>query len=188
MAYTAWSVVFGEQPTAAKWNQLGQNDAGFKDGTNFDSGIIKTTHLGSAANLAIPNYNLAPTAIKLGYAQYTSNFTTTTNALITSLSVAITMPAGGRSIKVTFFSLVLSNSSSPTNTDVAIEENGTEVARARVTSGGANYCSPGTTMAIRTPAAGASMTYTVRLYNVGGGTAQSQGSATSPQFLLVEAI
>lgn len=29
MAYTAWSVVFGEQPSAAKWNQLGANDALF---------------------------------------------------------------------------------------------------------------------------------------------------------------
>lgn len=40
MAYTAWSVVFGEQPTAAKWNQLGTNDAGFKDGTNIDNDVI----------------------------------------------------------------------------------------------------------------------------------------------------
>lgn len=29
MAYTAWSVSFGEQPSAAKWNQLGSNDAHF---------------------------------------------------------------------------------------------------------------------------------------------------------------
>jgi len=49
MAYTAWSVVFGEQPTAAKWNQLGTNDAGFKDGTNFDNDIIKSKHLDWAA-------------------------------------------------------------------------------------------------------------------------------------------
>lgn len=35
MAYTAWSVVFGEQPTAAKWNQLGTNDAGLRDGSNM---------------------------------------------------------------------------------------------------------------------------------------------------------
>lgn len=40
MAYTAWSVVYGEQPTAAKWNQLGANDAGFKDGSNIDAGAI----------------------------------------------------------------------------------------------------------------------------------------------------
>lgn len=31
MAYTAWSVVAFEQPTAAKWNQLGDNDAFLKD-------------------------------------------------------------------------------------------------------------------------------------------------------------
>lgn len=29
MAYSAWSVVFGEQPSAAKWNILGTNDAYF---------------------------------------------------------------------------------------------------------------------------------------------------------------
>lgn len=40
MAYTAWSVVFGEQPTAAKWNQLGENDAGFKTGANIDTDAI----------------------------------------------------------------------------------------------------------------------------------------------------
>lgn len=31
MAYTAWSVVFGEQPSASKWNILGTNDAHFYD-------------------------------------------------------------------------------------------------------------------------------------------------------------
>lgn len=46
MPYTAWSVIFGEQPSAAKWNQLGENDAGFKDGTNIDEGVILPAHLG----------------------------------------------------------------------------------------------------------------------------------------------
>lgn len=45
MTYTAWSVVFGETPNATKWSQLGQNDAGFKDGTNFDDSIILPKHL-----------------------------------------------------------------------------------------------------------------------------------------------
>ena len=37
MAYSAWSVVFGEQwlPSAAKWNILGTNDASFNDGTGI---------------------------------------------------------------------------------------------------------------------------------------------------------
>lgn len=45
MAYTSWSVVSGEQPSAAKWNQLGTNDAGFKDGTNIDDNAITMAHL-----------------------------------------------------------------------------------------------------------------------------------------------
>lgn len=35
MAYTSWSVVFGEQPSAAKWNILGTNDSSFNDGTGI---------------------------------------------------------------------------------------------------------------------------------------------------------
>lgn len=35
MAYTSWSVSFGEQPSATKWNILGTNDASFNDGTGI---------------------------------------------------------------------------------------------------------------------------------------------------------
>jgi hypothetical protein len=49
MAYTAWSVVFGEQPSASKWNILGTNDAGFKDGTNIDSSAITTAKIADEA-------------------------------------------------------------------------------------------------------------------------------------------
>lgn len=35
MAYASWSVVFGEQPSASKWNILGTNDASFNDGTGI---------------------------------------------------------------------------------------------------------------------------------------------------------
>lgn len=35
MAYQSWSVVFGEQPSAAKWNILGTNDSSFNDGTGI---------------------------------------------------------------------------------------------------------------------------------------------------------
>lgn len=45
MAYTSWSVVFGEQPSAAKWNILGTNDASFNDGTGIADGAIKPEHL-----------------------------------------------------------------------------------------------------------------------------------------------
>jgi hypothetical protein len=40
MAYQTWSVVFGEQPSAAKWNILGTNDASFNDGTGIADDAI----------------------------------------------------------------------------------------------------------------------------------------------------
>lgn len=43
MAYAAWSVVFGEQPTASKWNILGTNDASFADGTGIANMSMSTT-------------------------------------------------------------------------------------------------------------------------------------------------
>lgn len=43
MAYVSWSVVFGEQPTAAKWNILGTNDASFNDGTGIGTSAITST-------------------------------------------------------------------------------------------------------------------------------------------------
>ncbi len=50
MAYAAWSVTFGEQPTASKWNILGTNDASFNDGTGIAAAAIVSSHLD--ANLA----------------------------------------------------------------------------------------------------------------------------------------
>lgn len=37
MGYAAWSVVFGEQPSASKWNMLGSNDASLADGTGISA-------------------------------------------------------------------------------------------------------------------------------------------------------
>lgn len=56
MAYVAWSVVFGEQPTAAKWNILGTNDASFNDGTGIADDAILARHI---ANLAVSNPQMA---------------------------------------------------------------------------------------------------------------------------------
>jgi hypothetical protein len=46
MSYTEWSVIYGEIPTASKWNQLGSNDAGFRDGSNILDGAILASKLG----------------------------------------------------------------------------------------------------------------------------------------------
>jgi hypothetical protein len=45
MSYASWSVVFGEQPSAAKWNILGTNDASFNDGTGIADSKILPRHL-----------------------------------------------------------------------------------------------------------------------------------------------
>jgi len=45
MAYTSWSVVFGEQPSAAKWNILGTNDSSFNDGTGIGTGVITASKM-----------------------------------------------------------------------------------------------------------------------------------------------
>lgn len=49
MAYASWSVVFGEQPSATKWNILGTNDASFNDGTGIANGAITTAHIADDA-------------------------------------------------------------------------------------------------------------------------------------------
>jgi hypothetical protein len=48
MAYTPFSVVFAEQPSADKWNTLGTNDASFNDGTGIASGAITTAKIADA--------------------------------------------------------------------------------------------------------------------------------------------
>lgn len=48
MAYASWSVVFGEQPSAAKWNILGTNDASFNDGTGIAANTIGSSQLKAA--------------------------------------------------------------------------------------------------------------------------------------------
>lgn len=102
MAYTAWSVVYGEQPTAAKWNQLGANDAGFKDGTNIDNNAIITRHLGSAANLQIPIGNVDIAGLTLGaITKITTNQGGITSEVdLTGSSLPIVVPSGR---KVRFF-------------------------------------------------------------------------------------
>jgi len=65
MAYTSWSVVYGEQPSAAKWNILGTNDASFADGTGLNTGSVQqrvstVTGASSTGSTAIPADDTIP--------------------------------------------------------------------------------------------------------------------------------
>lgn len=55
MAYTAWSVVFGEQPSAAKWNLLGTNDAYFNDFLTGAQGTAWATWSPTWTNITLGN-------------------------------------------------------------------------------------------------------------------------------------
>lgn len=51
MAYAPWSVVFGEQPSASKWNILGTNDAGFNAGSAFAAGALGSDNASLATGM-----------------------------------------------------------------------------------------------------------------------------------------
>lgn len=62
MAYTSWSVAFGEQPSAAKWNQLGGNDAALAAGY----GRLRYRQGGSATNwstVGTTNYDYSTSTV-----------------------------------------------------------------------------------------------------------------------------
>ena len=90
MAYTAWSVVYGEQPTAAKWNQLGANDAGFKDGTNIDNDAIINRHM---ADDSVTGDNLSLDFVQSNWVGL-GNFATSSTSF-QDAGFKITLPAIG---------------------------------------------------------------------------------------------
>lgn len=56
MAYQSWSVVFGEQPSAAKWNILGTNDAAFNDGSGIPTANSSSATISTSQTLASSSY------------------------------------------------------------------------------------------------------------------------------------
>jgi hypothetical protein len=56
MAYASWSVVFGEQPSAAKWNILGTNDSAFNDGTGLPMNNAASAYVATAETTTSTTY------------------------------------------------------------------------------------------------------------------------------------
>jgi len=186
MAYTAWSVVYGEQPTAAKWNQLGTNDAGFKDGTNIDDNAILQRHLSD--NIVGVN-EVKAGAILLGSASRTSNFATTSSTFtdVTSITSTVTVPSGGRDVKVSFEADRWACSSTGVGVYAALLYDGAIIGTYTLTAHNtANGAIPLCFFAKHTPSAG-SHTYKLQI-KTDGGTLTITASATSPSILLVEAL
>ena len=81
MAYTAWSVVAFEQPTAAKWNQLGDNDAYLKDVVSpMDTPSAFRAYL--SANQDVPTATNTPVELDTTMYNYGSDFDTAQNIYI----------------------------------------------------------------------------------------------------------
>lgn len=143
---------------------------------------------------AIPAASLATGAITLGYAEITSIFSTssTTAVQVTGLSASVTIPAGGRRVKVTFFARSLYGASGgPLYIEMSLWDGavntGTQIAGTSTfisLSSGADQI--GFCQAVVTPAAGA------KTYNVGVRVSTGSGGVTAqsgqPAFILVEAI
>lgn len=66
MAYQAWSVVFGEQPSASKWNILGTNDASFNDGSGFASGALGSVNASLANGMCVQQATTLSNAVATG--------------------------------------------------------------------------------------------------------------------------
>lgn len=163
---------------------------------NILDGVTATTaelnHL--AGNGGITGSNLSTSAIKLGYAAITSDFTTASTTLVqvTGLTLTITVPAGGRSVKLTVWADSTENTNANMYTQIAIFDGtvagGTMIARA--TNRNAINAQPIACVCIAfvTPSAG-SKTYNVGFSNAGGsGTAKITAASTHPAFLLAELI
>lgn len=87
MAYQAWSVVFGEQPSAAKWNILGTNDAAFYNGGGVTSnGLVENFFRGRVQldnNNSITNSAPTGLTVQFGWVQIIGNGTTNISQTVT---------------------------------------------------------------------------------------------------------
>lgn len=139
-------------------------------------------------------YNTNPNPTLLGYAERTTDASTTTSDFpVTGLSKTVIVPANRR-LKITAFTSILSNSvvngqSSITIWDGAVGS-GTRVSFAAASNNG-NAGDVGshtaTAIAIVSPAAG-SKTYNIGLSNVLGGTARMVANAQYPAFIMIEVV
>lgn len=171
-------------------------------GASLAAGSVTATQLaanavtGTAiATGSVGNTQLSISAIKLGYAQITIGFSTALTSVvqIPGLTSTVTIPAGGRSVKITFYTQLLFNSAANRYSSIDIWD-GPVATGTRLSTLGSFTVTAGTgtsvtCIAVTIPAAG-SKTYNVGIYSdsVGGGTATINSAANGPSFLLVELI
>lgn len=164
---------------ASELNDIVENVESVSDGSGF-----------ALDDNVIPANALATSAITLGLAVTTTNTTVATGAVtqIAGLSITVTIPAGGRKVRIsTYLPGVYNNSVA--NTNLYIFEGsvaGSELNRGVFTAAGSNYATSLTLSAISTPSAGS------KTYVVGGNTSAGTGGVIlgggGTAYILVEAI
>lgn len=171
---------------------------GVISGANTISGGALTTNSIPAGVLetgAVSGANLSTTAITLGSATNTSNVTTasTTAVQFTGLTTTVTIPAGGRKIKITAFLSAPATNIAARAVELSIWDGivaggGTQIGSAIYFFATANVSTTCLAIIVVSPSAG-SKTYNVGWSIAGGaGTLSSSSTSVSPDLLLVEAI
>ena len=171
------------------------SNSGSVYGVAITSGVITTANSvgsGTIVQNGVQANELATTAISLGYAQITTNFTTTstTAVQVTGLTTTVTIPAGGRKVKITAWTQQLIAIGGTANVTMQIWDgtvgSGTVLSSAQFASATGTLGASQIVIAVVTPAAG-SKTYNVSL-QTSANTGSLNGSTTGPAFILVEAI
>ena len=164
---------------------------------NIDDANIKANAAIATSKLAsdngITSGMLSTTAITLGYAQITTSFSSTATPTltdVTSLTVTVTVPAGGRRIRVSFGSLFCAMSGAAgQNLQIALIDvtGGVQIGGKLLSNTGANFGLNLDCMVSHVPAAG-SRTYKVQIAQSAAGTMSINAAVATPAFILVEAI
>lgn len=183
------SAVFSNTPTLVTpkvdtINENTLNNGVTVGGVNLKAGLVSLTGIP-----VLDATKLSTSAITLGYVQITTVYAHTTNnnvaTQIPGLSLTVTIPSGGRRIRVTFYTDSI-NSTSGINV-IRIWDGpvltGTAIGQANSASINNFVMCP----VIINPSAG-SKTYNVSVENTSNVTHNVDAATTAPAYLLVEAI
>lgn len=160
------------------------------DGT-LKADVVDTDQI---ADGAVGAEQLSTSAITLGYTEITGSITTTSATYVqaTGLTASVTIPAGGRKVKITVFVSQFGGNNTNSSNALSIWDgtvgSGTQLNQATGnTHGTVGDIRRGMVcIAVHTPSAGAK-TYNVG-YKTSAGTVFLDASATAPAFILVELI
>ncbi len=164
MAYTFWSVVFGEQPSASKWNILGTNDAGFKDGTNIDASAIITAKL---ATSAVTTPKLNPTFIDTGI---TVTVSSAPASATTQVSSAYSYVAGATDEKLLIMFMLSGTATALVGSSIKVYKAGAFIGKQLSADGPTNQTVSHWGMVRTTVAGGSTTSFDLRVSHGGSGT------------------